>query len=118
MASAASSIDAEYTIADDNLQTPNGKEETENASIYRARATWHMAPELRQIQERDEAGGEKPKMLGVAWQNLTVTGVGCDATFNENVVSSFFPSIAVTKAARLRPSLTIHSDASSLGRCC
>ncbi|KAJ5288263.1 hypothetical protein N7508_011038 [Penicillium antarcticum] len=47
-----------------------------------------------------------------------LTGVGCDATFNENVVSSFFPSIAVTKAVRLRPSLTIHSDTSSLGRCC
>jgi hypothetical protein len=87
MASAASSIDAESTIADDNLQTPDAKEETEDVSIYRARATWHMAPELRQIRERDEAGGEKPKMLGVGWQNLTVTGVGGDATFNENVVS-------------------------------
>jgi hypothetical protein len=30
------------------------------------------------MQERDEASGEKPKMLGVAWGNLTVTGVGCD----------------------------------------
>ncbi|OQD76768.1 hypothetical protein PENANT_c118G07329 [Penicillium antarcticum] len=30
-----------------------------------------MAPELRQIQERDEVGGEKPKMLGVTWQNLS-----------------------------------------------
>lgn len=30
-----------------------------------------MAAELRQIRERDEAGGEKLNMLGVAWQNLT-----------------------------------------------
>ncbi|KAL2810634.1 ABC-2 type transporter-domain-containing protein [Aspergillus granulosus] len=89
MASAASSIDAESTIADENLQTPDAKEETEDVSIYRARATWHIAPELRQIRERDEAGGEKPKMLGVAWQNLTITGVGGDAVFNENVVSQF-----------------------------
>jgi hypothetical protein len=89
MASAASSIDAESTIADDNLQTPDAKEEMEDVSIYCSRATWHMAPELRQIRERDEAGGEKLKMLGVAWQNLTVTGVGGDATFNENVVSQF-----------------------------
>jgi hypothetical protein len=89
MASAASSIDAESTIADDNLQTPDAKEEMEDVSTYCSRATWHMAPELRQIRERDEAGGEKLKMLGVAWQNLTVTGVGGDATFNENVVSQF-----------------------------
>lgn len=91
MASATSSIDAEYTIANDSLHTPGGKEETEDVSINRSRAAWHMAPEMRQIQERDEAGGEKPRMLGVAWQNLTVTGVGCDATFNENVISQLFP---------------------------
>jgi hypothetical protein len=30
------------------------------------------------MQEQDEASGEKPKMLGVAWENLTVTGVGGD----------------------------------------
>lgn len=46
MASAASSIDAEYTNANDNLQTPDGKEETEDVSINRARATWRMAPEF------------------------------------------------------------------------
>ncbi|KAL3440841.1 hypothetical protein BJX65DRAFT_314422 [Aspergillus insuetus] len=89
MASAASSIDAESTIADDNLQTPDAREETEDVSMYCSRATWHMAPELRQIRERDEAGGEKLEMLGVALQNLTVTGIGGDATFNENVVSQF-----------------------------
>ncbi|KAJ5816530.1 hypothetical protein N7447_008763 [Penicillium robsamsonii] len=86
-----SSTDADSTIADDGVKTLDVKEYTNNASISPTTATWHMAPELRQMQERDEADGAKPKMLGVAWQNLTVTGVGGDVTFNENVLSQLFP---------------------------
>ncbi|CAI7659781.1 unnamed protein product [Penicillium pancosmium] len=90
MASGASSMDAESATSDDSLKAPDVKKDREETSIYRAQKPWHMASELRQVQERDEAGGEKPKMLGVAWDNLTVTGVGGDATFNENVVSQLF----------------------------
>ncbi|KAF4170995.1 hypothetical protein CNMCM8927_002959 [Aspergillus lentulus] len=91
MASGSSSLDAESTIADEGLQPADPKDDTENASTYHTPATWHMASELRQLRERDEEGGEKPKMLGVAWKNLTVKGVGGNAKFNENVLSQFFP---------------------------
>lgn len=41
------------------------------------------------MRDRDEEGGGKPRKLGVSWQDLTVRGVGSNATFNENVVSQF-----------------------------
>ncbi|GKZ21553.1 hypothetical protein AbraIFM66951_005241 [Aspergillus brasiliensis] len=81
MVSAASSIDVESTIADDNLQTPDAREETEDVSIYCSGATWHMAPELRQIRERDEAGGEKLKLLGVACNKRSETKTIIDNSF-------------------------------------
>ncbi|KAJ5376069.1 hypothetical protein N7509_012955 [Penicillium cosmopolitanum] len=90
MASGASSMDAESAISDDSLKTSDVKKDRADKSIYRAQKPWHMGSELREIQERDEAGGEKPKMLGVSWDNVTVTGAGGDATFNENVVSQLF----------------------------
>ncbi|KAI9925842.1 hypothetical protein MW887_005648 [Aspergillus wentii] len=84
-------MDAESIIADGELQSADVKGDTQNASIDRTGMTWHMAPELRQIRERAEDGGEKPKMLGVAWQDLTIKGVGGNAMFNENVLSQLFP---------------------------
>lgn len=83
-------MDAESAISDDSLKTSDVKKDRADKSIYRAQKPWHMGSELREIQERDEAGGEKPKMLGVSWDNVTVTGAGGDATFNENVVSQLF----------------------------
>ncbi|KAK1237420.1 hypothetical protein MKX08_003045 [Trichoderma sp. CBMAI-0020] len=50
-----------------------------------------MAPELESMRNRDEQGGEKFRKLGVTWQNLTVKGISSDATFNENVLSQFYP---------------------------
>ncbi|GKZ36307.1 hypothetical protein AbraIFM66950_007341 [Aspergillus brasiliensis] len=81
MASAASGNDAESTIADDNLQTPDAKEETEDVSIYCSGATWHMAPELCRIRERDEAGGEKLKLFGVAYNKRSETKTIIDNSF-------------------------------------
>ncbi|KAH8761629.1 putative ABC transporter [Diaporthe sp. PMI_573] len=52
---------------------------------------WHMAQEVRQLQQWDAEVGSKPKKLGVSWQNLTVTGVGAEATFNENILSQLYP---------------------------
>ncbi|KAE8143416.1 ABC-2 type transporter-domain-containing protein [Aspergillus pseudotamarii] len=69
--------DTRRTIASESKDT---EDETEKESIQHVQSTWHMAPELHKMRERDEAGGEKPRKLGVAWQNLT-----------ENVVSQLFP---------------------------
>ncbi|EJP68554.1 ABC transporter, putative [Beauveria bassiana ARSEF 2860] len=64
--------------------------------------TWHMAPEMQMIRERDEQGGEKSKKLGVSWTNLTVTGVGADATFKENVLSQLNPFHKSTTAEPIK----------------
>ncbi|KAE8388163.1 ABC-2 type transporter-domain-containing protein [Aspergillus alliaceus] len=102
MASGSSSTDDELTIAGNGVQSADAKADTENSSILRTGTTWHMAPELRQIRERDEDGGEKPKMLGVAWHNLTIKGVGGNAMFNENVLSQLFPFHGRGKGAKTR----------------
>ncbi|EWZ29492.1 ABC-2 type transporter-domain-containing protein [Fusarium oxysporum Fo47] len=52
---------------------------------------WHLAPELQAMRDADEEVGQKPRKLGVTWQNLTVKGIGSDAAFNENVLSQFYP---------------------------
>lgn len=57
----------------------------------RYREPWHMASEVQAMRDRDAEGGEKPRKLGVTWQNLTVKGISSDATFNENVLSQFNP---------------------------
>lgn len=57
----------------------------------RSREPWHMTEEVRQRNERDEESGQKPRKLGVTWQNLTVKGISSNATFNENVFSQFYP---------------------------
>ncbi|KAJ4220323.1 hypothetical protein NW757_014522 [Fusarium falciforme] len=57
----------------------------------RARNPWHMADEVRALQARSEQAGDKPRRLGVTWENLTVTGIDSDATFNENIISLFSP---------------------------
>jgi ABC-type multidrug transport system ATPase subunit len=59
-----------------------------------------MAPEVYKMRERHEAGGEKPRKLGVTWENLTVKGVSSNATFNENVLSQFFPFHRGSKGAQ------------------
>lgn len=84
----------DLTISD---QTPYQAQDvdTEPKSLERietlSRAPWHMASEVQAIKDRDEQGGEKPRKLGVTWQNLTVKGISSDATFNEHVLSQFNP---------------------------
>jgi hypothetical protein len=46
MASGASSMNAESTVSEDSFKAPDVKEDTNNALIYCAGTTWHMAPEL------------------------------------------------------------------------
>ena len=90
MTSDSSTTHAESIIEKDGIQLADSTADMKKKSIYGTETMWRMAPELLQIRERDEEGGEKPKMLGVAWDNLTVKGVGGDATFNENVLSQLF----------------------------
>ncbi|KAJ0423003.1 ABC-2 type transporter-domain-containing protein [Aspergillus carlsbadensis] len=89
MSSNSTTVDAESTVSADEASPTDAR--TEKPSIADTRPTWHMAPEVRQMKYRDEKGGEKPRKLGVTWNNLTVKGIGRDANFNENVLSQFVP---------------------------
>ena len=99
MNSSSSTSVTRSTIAGESNDT---EDETEKESIQHGRSAWHMAPELHKMRERDEAGGEKPRKLGVAWQNLTVKGVGGNATFKENVVSQLYPFHKGSNGAQLK----------------
>ncbi|KAB8271988.1 ABC-2 type transporter-domain-containing protein [Aspergillus minisclerotigenes] len=88
MSLSSSTSDTKSTVAGEERDT---EDETKKDSVQHVQETWHMAPELHRMRERDEAGGEKPRKLGIAWQNLTIKGVGGNATFKENVVSQLLP---------------------------
>ncbi|KAF4998964.1 hypothetical protein FGRMN_2763 [Fusarium graminum] len=88
MSSSSSTVDQESITPDNAEVLHSGLEKTMS---YRNKQSWHMAPEMHMIQQRDEQAGEKPKKLGVSWTNLTVKGVSADATFNENVLSQLYP---------------------------
>jgi ABC-type multidrug transport system ATPase subunit len=90
------------TTTDELLHTADITDDTEKSTVSRIRTAWHMTQELQTMRNRDEESGEKPRKLGVAWQNLTVKGVGSHATFNENVLSQFIPFNTVSKGAALK----------------
>lgn len=48
---------------------------------------WNMAHEVKEMNAN--YSGQKPKHLGVTWQNLTVKGVGQNAMIQENFLSQF-----------------------------
>lgn len=52
---------------------------------------WHIAQEVRRLQDQLHTENSKPGKLGVTWQDLTVKGVCNDAMFNENILSQFIP---------------------------
>ncbi|KAK6215527.1 ABC transporter G family member 19 [Colletotrichum tabaci] len=87
------------------------KNEADNINLFRQRipVTSQIALEMAAIKDRDKQGGEQPKRLGVTWQNLTITGVHSDATFNENVVSQLNP---FQKSTRSHPLKTIIDNSS------
>ncbi|PNP40055.1 hypothetical protein TGAMA5MH_07977 [Trichoderma gamsii] len=89
MSLSSSAVDSDSITAKGTPYTHKVESDGEKATSSRSQTTWHMAPELESIRIRDEQGGEKPRKLGVTWQNLTVTGISSDATFNENVLSQF-----------------------------
>jgi ATP-binding cassette subfamily G (WHITE) protein 2 (SNQ2) len=50
---------------------------------------WDCMPEVQAIRHAQDAS--RHRKLGVTWTDLTVKGIGADASFNENVVSQFIP---------------------------
>ncbi|EMD67087.1 hypothetical protein COCSADRAFT_83327 [Bipolaris sorokiniana ND90Pr] len=48
---------------------------------------WNMAHEVKEMNANNS--GQKPKHLGVTWQNLTVKGIGKSAMIQENFLSQF-----------------------------
>ncbi|KZL82400.1 multidrug resistance protein cdr2 protein [Colletotrichum incanum] len=64
---------------------------------------------MESINDRGEQSGEHPRKLGVTWQNLTITGIHSDATFNENVLSQLYP---FQKSTKSRPIKTIIDNSS------
>lgn len=61
-----------------------------------------MADEVRALNARSEQAGDKPRRLGVTWENLTITGIDSDATFNENVISQLYPFSKGGKSAPIK----------------
>ncbi|CAI6039814.1 unnamed protein product [Clonostachys chloroleuca] len=96
-----SSITAENesATADDIRSTlPVSDNKEKNPSMTR----WHLEPELQAMRERNEEVVNQPRKLGVTWSNLTVKGIGADASFNENVVSQFYPFHGGAKDAPMK----------------
>lgn len=62
--------------------------DTEEADEDEARiGDWNMAHEVKEMNANNR--GQKPKHLGVTWQNLTVKGIGKSAMIQENFLSQF-----------------------------
>ncbi|KAK9241735.1 ABC-2 type transporter-domain-containing protein, partial [Lipomyces tetrasporus] len=99
MSASSSTVDKEPITALHGADIEDGLEKTTSS---RNKTTWHMAPELQTMVERDEEGGDKPRKLGVSWQSLTVKGILSDATFNENVFSQFYPFHKGSKNAPMK----------------
>ncbi|KAJ4245050.1 hypothetical protein NW762_014260 [Fusarium torreyae] len=99
MSSDSSTADDGSITADERQSTPYLDDRAEKVATN---ATWHMAPELQSMRDRDDEIGEKLRKLGVSWQNLTVKGIGSDAAFNENVLSQFYPFHSSSKDAPMK----------------
>lgn len=101
MSTSLPTMDPESTTVDETSPPAVSGEET-GRTLSRARTAWHMASEVQSMRKGDEEGGEKPRKLGVTWQNLTVKSIGSDATFNENVLSQLYPFHRPGKGAKLK----------------
>jgi ABC-type multidrug transport system ATPase subunit len=101
------SISSSAATMDDGIITAD---ETQPTSLYLADGgektghtpTWHLAPELQSMRDQAEEVGDKPRKLGLSWQNLTVKGIGSGAAFNENVLSQFYPFHKSSKDAPMK----------------
>lgn len=63
---------------------------------------WHMATEMRRLAGLNTDPSDLPRRLGLSWNDLTVKGIGSNATFNENVLSLFNPFHKTAKDGQLK----------------
>ena len=75
----------------DNYASSSTERSDEEAGSKDGIAVWPITKEVEKMRQRNEANGGKPRKLGLTWKNLTVKGISSDATFNENVLSQFYP---------------------------
>jgi ATP-binding cassette subfamily G (WHITE) protein 2 (SNQ2) len=68
---------------------------------------WSLMPELKNLHQQSEKDQVKGRKLGVTWRNLTVKGVGANATFTENFRSQFNIPRAIQEGRRGAPVKTI-----------
>jgi ABC-type multidrug transport system ATPase subunit len=53
---------------------------------------WAKMPEVQMLEQALEKNTPVHRKLGLTWTNLTVSGLGADSSFHENVVSQFLPA--------------------------
>ncbi|CEL10431.1 hypothetical protein ASPCAL13550 [Aspergillus calidoustus] len=53
---------------------------------------WAKMPEVQMLEQALGKNTPVHRKLGLTWTNLTVSGLGADSSFHENVVSQFLPA--------------------------
>ncbi|KAG5753808.1 hypothetical protein H9Q70_003571 [Fusarium xylarioides] len=100
--SMSSSTTEDGSITATEIQPPPASIDKPPLEKTNTTSQWHLVPELQAMRDADEEIGQKPRKLGVTWQNLTVKGIGSDAAFNENVLSQFYPFHQSAKNAPMK----------------
>jgi ABC-type multidrug transport system ATPase subunit/ABC-type multidrug transport system permease subunit len=70
---------------------PSQSEKHTNSDKPTNISEWHLAGEMRRLEQMHSDSDSQPRSLGVSWTDLTVKGINAGATFNENVLSQFNP---------------------------
>ena len=73
------------------ITDPSQSEKHSDTDKPTHRSEWHLAGEMRRLEQLDSNSSSQPRSLGISWTDLTVKGVTAGATFNENVLSQFNP---------------------------
>jgi ABC-type multidrug transport system ATPase subunit/ABC-type multidrug transport system permease subunit len=71
------------------ITDPSQSEKHSDTDKPTHRSEWHLAGEMRRLEQLDSNSSSQPRSLGISWTDLTVKGVTSGATFNENVLSQF-----------------------------
>ena len=73
------------------ITDPSQSEKHPDADKPTDNSEWHLAGEMRRLEQLHSHSDSQPRSLGISWTDLTVKGVTAGATFNENVLSQFNP---------------------------
>jgi ABC-type multidrug transport system ATPase subunit/ABC-type multidrug transport system permease subunit len=73
------------------ITDPSQSEKHADTDKLKHAPEWHLAGELRRLEQLQPDSDSQPRSLGVSWTDLTVKGVTAGAIFNENVFSQFNP---------------------------